>query len=191
MVNQSFHKAEALAVCFRNLKGSKSKDLLLTAQALQYLKGLPEFGSNQRVGEAVGVSGEIVRHFIGLLNLPPSVQSQLEQGLLGLEQGRRLNQLNQVRPDVVEPAALTMTSMTAMDTRDLVEYLIREPEASIEDSLAALAEAKQIVKNEYHIDTVLDEPAYRMLAAHARHRNVRIPELTSTIVNRWLEENGN
>ena len=32
------------AVCFSNLKGSKDKDLLLTARALRYLKGLSEFG---------------------------------------------------------------------------------------------------------------------------------------------------
>ena len=188
-MNQSLDRAEALAICFRNLKGSKSKDLLRTAHALNYLKGLPEFKSHQRVGEAVGVSREIVRQFIGLLDLPPSVQPLLEQGLLGLEQGRRLGQLYQTRPDTVEAVAKAMTSMTAMQSRDLVEYLIREPEASVEDSLAALDAAKQIIKNEYHIDTVLDESAYRLLSAHARSRNVRVTDIASTIVNRWLEEN--
>ena len=43
-------KNEALAVCFRNLKGAKAKDLLLTARALKYLRGLPEFRSNRRLG---------------------------------------------------------------------------------------------------------------------------------------------
>lgn len=188
-MSQSFDRAEALAICFRNLKGSKSKDLLLTAQALQYLKGLPEFSSNQRVGEAVGVSGEIVRQFIGLLDLPRPVQCQLEQGLLGLEHGRRLRQLHQARPELIESVAQAMTSMTAMQSRDLVEYLIRKPAESVEDGLAALDESRQIIKNEYHIDTVLDESMYRLLSAHARHRKVRVTELVSTIVSRWLEEN--
>lgn len=188
---QSLDKAEALTICFLNLKGSKSKDLLLTARALQYLKGLPEFGSNQRVGEAVGVSREIVGEFIGLLELPSAVQSLLEQGLLGLEQGRRLRQLHQARPDVVASAAHAMTSMTAMAGRDLVEYLRRQPTASVDDGLAALDAAKQIVQSEYHIDTVLNKSAYRELSTHARRQGIRVTELASTIVNRWLEENGN
>ena len=84
-----------------------------------------------------------------------------------------------------------MTSMTAMEARDLTEYLIRDPEASVDDGVEALEAAKQIVNKEYHIDTVLDEAAYRRLVTHARQRKVRVTDLASTIVNRWLEENDN
>ncbi len=181
-------KREALAICFRNLKGTKAKDLLLTARALKYLKGLPEFQSNKRLGEEVGVSGEIVRQFIALLDLPPSVQSHLEQGTLGLEQGRRLWQLDQARPSMVEDAAQAMGSMTAMEARDFVEYLIRTPSVSVQEALAALEAAKPNVSHEYHVDAALDENAYRALAAQARERRVRVNDLVSMIVNRWLEE---
>ena len=135
-------KNEALAICFRNLKGSKSKDLLMTARALKYLRGLPEFSSNKRVGDGVGVSGEIVRQFIALLDLPTPVQSHLEQRTLGLEHGRRLRQLQRTRPSIVEEVAEAMVSMTAMEARDLVEYLIRTPNASVQDGLRALEAAK-------------------------------------------------
>ena len=133
---------EALAICFRNLKGAKTKELLPTARALKYLRGLPDFSSNRRLGEAVGVSGEIVRQFTSLLELPSSVQSCFEQGTLGLEQGRRLGQLNRKRPSMTEEAARAMESMTAMETRNLVEYLIRVPKASVQDALKALEAAK-------------------------------------------------
>ena len=181
-------KREALAICFRNLKGTKAKDFLLTARALKYLKGLPEFHSNKRLGEEVGVSGEIVRQFIALLDLPPSVQSHLEQGTLGLEQGRRLWQLDQTRPSVVEDAARAMGSMTAMEARDFVEYLIRTPAASVQEALAALEAAKPNVSHEYHVDAALDENAYQALAAQAREQRIRVNDLVSMIVNRWLEE---
>ena len=181
-------KNEALAICFRNLKGAKAKDLLLTAQALKYLRGLPKFRSNKRLGEEVGVSGEIVRQFIALLDLPPSVQSYLEQGALGLEQGRRLWQLNRTRPFVVEDAARAVRSMTAMETRDVVEYLIRTPTASVQDGLKALEAAKPNISHEYHIDAILDERAYRSLAAQAREQRVRVNDLVSTIINCWLEK---
>ena len=181
-------KNEALAVCFRNLKGAKAKDLLLTARALKYLRGLPEFRSNRRLGEEVGVSGEIVRQFIALLDLPPSVQSYLEQGTLGLEQGRRLWQLGRTRPLVVDDAARAVRSMTAMETRDFVEYLVRTPTASVQDGLKALEAAKPNISHEYHIDAILDERAYRSLAAQAREQRVRVNDLVSMIINRWLAE---
>ena len=184
----SIDKNRALAICFRNLKGSKSKDLLSTAQALRSLRQLPEFSSNKELGEAVGVSGEIVREFIALLDLPLAAQSYIEQGTLGLEQGRRLGQPNRKRPSVTEEAARAMESMTAMETRNLVEYLIRVPKASVQDALKALEAAKPSITREYHIDAVLDERAYRLLEAQARERRIRVNDLVSIIINRWVEE---
>ena len=181
-------KNQALAICFRNLKGAKAKELMLTAQALKYLRGLPVFPSNKRLGEKVGVSGEIVRQFIALLDLPPSVQSYLAQGKLGLEQGRRLWQLSQTRPSVVEDTAQAIGSMTAMETRDLVEYLIRTPTASVQDGLEVLAAAKPNVSHEYHIDAILDEEAYRSLKAQAQKQRLRVNDLVSTIIKHWLSE---
>ena len=181
-------KNDALAICFRNLKGAKTKELLLTAHALNFLKGLPEFQSNRSVGEAVGVSGEIVRQFIALLDLPTSVQSYLKKGELGLEQGRRLWQLNRARPLIVEDTARAITSMTAMETRDLIEYLIRTPTASVQDGLKALEASKPKISDEYHIDAILDERAFRELSTQARKKRIRVNDLVSMVVSRWLEE---
>ena len=186
-MNGNFDIAKALVVCFQNLKGAKSKDLLYTAQALQYLKSLPDFGSNQSVGDAVGVSGEMVRQFLGLLELPSCVQDYLAQGALGLEHGRRLGQLSKSRPEVVEQAAKAMTRMTAMEGRDLTDYLLRSPTTSVEEGIKALETARQVVTKEYRISTVLDEGRYQLLSSHARRRQMRTTELATAIVREWLE----
>ena len=182
-----FDKNEALATCFRNLKGSKSKDLLLTAKALKYLKSLPEFRSNKQVGDAVGVSGEIVRQFMALLDLPASVETHFEQRTLGLEHGRRLWQIQRTRPSIVEQVAEAMVSMTAMEARDLVEYLVRTPTASVEDGLRALEAAKLDISHEYHVVAILGEEAYTSLESRARKHKVRVNELVTAIVSSWLE----
>ena len=190
-MNQPLDKARALAICFSNLKGSKSKDLLLTARALEYLKRLPEFKTNQRVGEAVGVSGEIVRQFVGLLELPDEMQSHLERGSLGLEHGRRLLQIHRNRPEIVEESAQAMLSMTAMEARDLAEHLIRNPESPVEASLQTLRAAKKIVTKEYHVDVVIGESVYTLLRSQASKLNLSVAELASTIINEWLERHDN
>ena len=187
-MTSTLDKTEALTICFRNLKGSKSKDLQMTARALKYLRGLPEFPSNKRVGEAVGVSGEIVRQFIALLDLPSSVQTYFQRRALGLEHGRRLWQLQQTRPSLVEDAAREMVSMTAMEARDLVEYLVRTPSAFVQDGLQALEAAKPEISEEYHVVAVLDEKAYKSLESRAHKRSLRVNELVTKLVNSWLEE---
>lgn len=190
-MTSDWDKAEALVVCFRNLKGPRSKDLLLTARALQYLKNLPEFGSNQSVGDAVGVSGEIVRQFVGLLDLPSCIQDYLSSGALGLEHGRRLGQLSKSRPEILGNAAEAMTKLTAMEARDLCEHLIRNPMSSVDQSLDALAAAKQTVRKEYRISVILDEEPYRLLTSQARERHMRTSELATAMVIEWLERHNN
>ena len=184
----SFDRTEAFATCFRNLKGPKTKELLLTGRALRYLRTLPEFPSNKRLGESLGVSGEIVRQFIALLDLPETVQSYFEHGTLGLEQGRRLWQLSRNRPALVEDAAKVMTSMTAMETRDLVEFLLRVPLSSVREAQKTLEDARPTISHEYHIDAVLNENSYQLLRQQAKVQGLEVNDLVSTIIVQWLAQ---
>ena len=185
----SFDRNTALAICFSNLKGSKAKNLLLTARALNFLKELPEFGSNQRVGEQVGVSGEIVRQFISLLDLPPSVHARIDKKKLGLEHGRRLGELQRVRPSIVEDAAEAMSVMTAMAARDLVDYLKRDPSLSVEEALRELDDAKPVITQEHLICALVDENEYDALIAYAQQHNMTLNDLVTTITREWLVGN--
>ena len=56
-----------------------------------------------------------------------------------------------------------MVSMTAMEARDLVEYLIRTPAASVQDGLRALEAAKPEISHEYHVVAILDEEMFKSL----------------------------
>lgn len=185
----TFDRHTALAVCFSNLKGSKAKDLLLTAHALKYLKGLPEFGSNQRVGEQVGVSGEIVRQFISLLDLPPAVHVRINRKELGLEHGRRLWELHRIRPTIVEEAAEVMASMTAMAARNLIDYLKRVPSASVEEALEALDAAKPVITQEHLICALLNESEYNALTVYTQKHGITVNDFVTNITRQWLADN--
>ena len=188
-MTRQFDRNTALAVCFGNLKGSKDKDLLLTARALQYLKGLPEFGSNKQVGEQVGVSGETVRQFISLLALPPAVHDLIDQNELGLEHGRRLWELDRIRPTVVEDAADAMASLTAMAARDLVDYLKRNSSASVEEAVQALEDAKPKITQGHLICALANESEFKALTNHAQSLGITVNDLITNITREWLAEN--
>ena len=185
-------KEEALAICYTNLKGYKDKDLILTAQALQYLKNLPEYGSNDKVGKDVGVSGEVVREFLTLLDLPETIQNLFKQRkLTKLEQSRRLWQLARIRPELLEETAKAISDMSAWDGRYLIDYILRNPDISVYESKRAIIESKTNTEHEFHIIALLLENEYRALANEAHKHKVPVDVLVTSIVRNWLKSRGN
>lgn len=184
-------KDEALATCFANLKGIKDKNLIATAKALQFLKSLPEYGSNEKVGNAVGVSGEVVREFLALLRLPGDIQDLFEQRQLRtLEQGRRLWQLARRRPELLKDAAKAIAKLSAWDSRHVIDYIIRNPGVTVDEAIKAIMESKTIVEHEYYVVAILSEEQYRLLSEQARRRNLAMDVLVTSIVQHWLESHG-
>jgi hypothetical protein len=179
----------ALAVAFRYLKGSHAKDLVGTARALANLKKLPRYRSTRALGEAVGVSGEIVREFLSLLNLPGPVLEMFDaRRLNSLEQGRRLAQLQRHRNEIVMEAAELMVGMTAHDARAMVDYLIRHPDAGPQAAAEAIEKSKSTKRREYHVVALVDEGSYHQLVAHSKKREQPIDELVTEIVLEWTQE---
>lgn len=177
---------EALAICFANLKGPRDKDLLQTARALQHLKRLPEYGSNAKVGEAVGVSGEMVREFLVLLSLPKEAQLLLDQRRLSLDQGRRLWQLARKRPELVREAAEEMTTLNVLDSRHLVDYILRHPNVPVAEARARVLGEKTVTSREYHVIVILPEEDYKALQRRSRRRKVAPDALASEVIRGWL-----
>lgn len=183
-------RTEALAICFANLKGSKHKDLLLTARALHYLKSLPEYGSNSKVGSAVDVSGEMVRQFLALLELPRGIMEMIDRHELNLEQSRRLWQLSNHRPASLLEAADAIKTLSAMDARHVIKYLIRHPELSVTEARNQLLDSKTVSQKEFHVITLLSAEEYRSLTNAAQKRGLSPNALATNLVKRWLETDG-
>lgn len=179
---------EALAISFSNLKGSKKKNLLQTAKALQLLRSLPDYRSNADVGSAVGVSAEIVREFLLLLKFPDDIQALFADGRLKLEHGRRLAQLSRQRPELLGDAADAMSGMTAMDARHLTDYLLHYPEVPVEIAKQVILDSKTKTEREYHVVAILSEEDYKKLSASARARKTSLDRLVTSIVKEWLIE---
>jgi len=186
------NKEEAFVICFTNLKGSKDKELIRTAKALQYLRNLPEYNSNNKVGKAVGVSGEIVREFLTILKLPNNIQVLFEQKKLRrLEQARRLWQLARNRPDILDDTAKAISDMTAWDARHLVDFISRNPEKPVKDAKEAVMNSKTKIEHEFHVIALLSENEYRQLSQISRQKKMAIDALVTSIMQKWLEEETN
>jgi len=180
-------KDEALAICFLNLKGYKDKDIFQTAEALQFLKNLPEYGSNKKVGEAVGVSNETVREFLTFFKLPKQIQNLFsEKKLIHLEQCRRLWQLAKARPDILEETAEAISDMTAWDSRHMIEHLLKNPSLSVSEAKESILESKPKTIKEYHVIALLGEDDFELISKEAIKCNESVSTLVTTIIQQWL-----
>ena len=187
----SMNEEEALSICFANLKGSKDKDLLMTARALQYLRSLPKYGSNQKVAQAVGVSDEIVREFLTLLKLPKLIQDMFEQRQLRrLEQSRRLWQLSRTRPELLETVAKAISGLRSWDARQIIEHILRNPDITVAAAKDAVLRSRTIKEREFHVIAILPEDDYRLLANEAKKMKVPVDELVTSVVQDWLRSRG-
>ena len=162
-----------------------------TARALQRLKGMPAYNTNAKLGEALGVSAEIVREFLTLLDLPQETHALFDTYQLRLEHGRRLWQLRRKRPELVDEASQAMVGLTVMDSRDLVEYILNHSETTVEEAKQTVLASKTIVEREFHVVAILEEINYQALRRVARDRGVPIDELVTEIVNSWIASQGN
>ena len=184
-------KEKALAICFANLKGYKDKDLVGTAEALRYLKNLPEYRTNEKVGQAVGVSGEIVREFLAIFRLPEPIQSLFRQRQLRrLEQVRRLWQLARKEPDLLEDAAQAISTMSAWDGRHLIDLILEHPQMPVEEAKRAVLESETVREHEFHVIAILKEEDYRQLTVESRKRKIAVDVLVTNIVTGWLQSHG-
>ena len=177
---------EALAVAIANLKGSKAKALIPTARALRSLRD--RYPSNAAVGKRVGVSREIVREFLSLLELPEAIQQLLTEKRLSLEHGKKFAQLNRRRPDLVPIVAHASTDLHAHEVRELVEVVLRDPDVPVNESLARLDASRSVHTREYHVVAILAEEEFRGLERAARRFNLAPHELTTKIVREGLAE---
>jgi hypothetical protein len=175
------------AIAFANLKGSKDKDLIKTAEALQRLKS--HYGSNSKVGEELGVSGEIVRQFLTLLKLPQEFRELFDQRLLGLEHGRRLWQLARRRPHALSDAAKEIQGMTALDGRAFVIYLLAHPELTAHEARQRVIDSKTTVTREFHVIALLSEKSFQKLRRHAKRLGKSVDQTVTSIVEDWLLAN--
>ena len=175
---------EALAICYGNLKGSKDKDLIITAKALRFLK--KKYKSNAALGKLTGVSGEIVREFIGLLDLPEGIQELLDARVLKLEHGRRLRQLARQRPTVVQEVADAIANRTAHEARYLVDYMIKHPDLAVTRAIREVEESKGVIEEEFHVVALLNKDSMRRLEIQAKRDRHSVSQLVTKIVQDWL-----
>ena len=178
-------ETQALALIFSNLgQEHRDKDMLQTAEAVRVLRDI--YGSIPKVADRVGYSRDVVRQFYNLSRFSEDIKRLFGKKQLRLDQGDSLWTLNLRRPDALRDAAKAATSLTAHDTRHLVDHLLRHRDSSVEQAVEVIKAAQTVVEHEYHVVTLLPDEDFKALTDAAQERGVPVDVLTTQIVRDWL-----
>ena len=180
------NELEADAICFANLKGQKEKDLLRTAKALRFKKDQPSFGTNASVGRYFGVSGEIVREFLALLVLPDHIQFLIEDGKIGLDTGARLAKVSRDAPGALDDLSESVTDLSALDARDVIEFVLKNPETPASEAMQRVLDAKTVTVDEFHVMVVFSKDEFLRIEDEAKRRRVSVGQLVASLTNERL-----
>jgi len=180
------NELEADAICFSNLKGSNNKDLLMTAEALRFKKGLPGYRTNVKVGQFYGVSRETVREFLALLELPKHILPLIEERAIGLDIGSRLARVYREYPSVLDALSEAVTNLTAMDARDVIEFVLKNPGVSVEESKQRILDAKTLVVEDFYVMVGFTKVDFGRIEEEAKKRHLSTGELVASVMGDWL-----
>lgn len=179
---------QALAIALTWLQGPRGKPYITVAQALARLRQEPDMDTIQKLASNLPVSVQIVREFLSLLTLPDHVQQLLESQQLNLDKGKNLARLNKARPDLTIEVANQLVPIPFQRARDIVDYLLRNPEASVEIAIHRVAEDVQRIVDEFNIVAVLDSEQFSVLDAEAKRQGINPNQLVSQIVADWISD---
>jgi hypothetical protein len=182
---KKFNEEKALANLYLNLKGRKQKkdDWVTIATDLKRLSDF--YQSPTRTAEKLGVSYELVRSILTILNLPKEVQLLIKQGKILYDAAQRLTRIaNSKRQIEVANAIAGVRSHTA---RDIIQFAKSNPDAPLDDFRKRVTAPKGD-KETIHLTVLpIRRESYSLLQKHSRQNGISTQKLILRIIDEWSQ----
>ena len=153
------------------------------ATASVYLR--EELGSVSAVADALGVTSQTVRNWLGFAAVPGSVKELVRPGGLTTQQAIRITRHVEDEQTATEIARRVAESPLKQDRERVIESVAELPGRSVE-TIFRRAEEKQHQK---HIHFVLTESSAHAIDQAAQDRSTEADEIAMTATVQWLQDN--
>lgn len=174
-----------LAVLIANLKGKKKKEWFRTAEACRRLLRTYN-NSYQKMAKQVGVSSEIIREVDSINDLPQEAKQILLSGGKGLDKAYRISTKIKGAKNQIK-VAKAVADLGAHDARKVIEYIMQNPEISIEKCKQRVLKSKTVTEKVYVIVLPLEDKSFQKLRKKSKELKLAPGELAKKIVEDWLE----
>lgn len=180
------NEEEILAILYSNFsgKGKQKNDWIFIAEKLNELKSL--YGSSEKVAKNLGLSREMVRSTIKLLDLPDEIKMLIRADQLSQDLGWRLLGINNRKTQI--QVATAIIGLSSHDARDMIRYAKNNPDASITNQIDRLKKSRENMHKLNLIITTLTDEEYNELQKIAKQKSKGVNELISEIVKNWINK---
>jgi len=178
---------EDLAIAFlqANVHGRKKKivSILDMAEAVQFL--VNKHKNQEKVASIVKImSREMVREFYNISSLPEEIKKLIQKKKIRIDVAQRLFKIDDKNRQI--KTARAIAELSAHDARKIIDYVINNPEKTVEEGAKIVRGSKNIVKKYDTLVIPLEKEDYIILNNLARRENLTATRFAKKLVEQWI-----
>jgi len=183
---KKLNENKLIAVLYANLrgKGQKQNNWIEIAEIS---KSLTEFyGSYKTLANKLGISEELIRETLKLLDLPNELKKLVSDGKIKHEVAWRIASINDKKNQI--KIANSIIGLNTHDARDLVRIFKNNPKLNIEDYLERLKKSKNNIQSINLIILPIKELDYKTIKKEAIKNNLTVEKfILDVIIQDWFK----
>jgi len=182
---------QIIAELFLSLKGSKDKrqDWITIAEKCKQLVKISK--NRNDAAKKVGVSSELIRSILNLLELPDEVQNLIQERKILFDAAQRLMTIRLINKEKTDKkrteVAAIIVGLRSHEQREIIQFAKKFPKDSL------LGYKKRVTKSravkEIHIAVIpLNESLFELLNNHAKRKKQPLEKIIHSILSEWSKK---
>lgn len=174
-----------LASLFLNLKGDKNKKEDWISIAKKCDEFSRKYNSHKEVAEKLGVSTELIRAILSLLELPPEIQQLIKQKQILFDAAQRINTITDKKKQI--EVARAIAGLTSHEQREIIHYAKKYPNSSLSNFKKRVT--TQITKEKIHVAIIpLSDELFKSLQSESIRKKISLEKAVLGIISDWQKK---
>jgi len=176
-----------LASLYVNLKGSKTKKEDWISIATKLNKIAKTSKSRKIVAEELGVSPELIRSILSLLDLPKEAKQLVREGKILFDAAQRLNTIKKENRVNV---SREIVGLKSHQQREIIQYAKKYPNSSLSNYKKRVIVTPKTEKIQIAV-IPLKEKTFQVLQKECKRRKISLEKILLHIIEGWIEKRSN
>ena len=187
MINEN----QKLANLFLNLKGNKKKRDNWIQIATICKDVLDKSKDRKEAAKKMGVSTELIRSIVSLLDLPSEIQEMIKNNEILLDAAQRINTIKDKNKDKERKrrieVAKAISGLASHDQREIIRFAKKFPTSNLKDYKKRVTTKRET--KELHVAVIaLENEQYEKLEKISKKKKTSLEKLLLEIIDQWLGE---
>lgn len=174
-----------LSTLFVNLKGDKKKkeDWISIAKKCKEIS--QNYNSRTELAEKLGVSTELIRAILSLLELPDEVQQLIKDKRILFDAAQRINTIDNEKRQI--EVAKTIAGLSSHEQREIIQYAKKYPDSKLSNFKKRVT--SKLTTDKIHVVVLpVKEDLFGLLYRESIRKKISVEKLILNIVDEWRIE---